>query len=293
MIHSMTGFGEARLEEGGQAYQIEIRSFNQRYFKASIHLPDDFAFLENDVERLLRARLTRGSIILRLHVRDLGSRAALDFNAAAIGAYVARLRQAVGDDSRVTIDLATLLTLPGVCQTRDFSDEERAQWGALLARLTTEALDRVIAMRAAEGQALAEDLLKHCDLVRGCLERIRQRAPLVVTEYRDRLLARIAELIADSSVRLAEEDLLKEVSIYAERSDISEELSRLDGHLTQFRAVMNGAEAGGRKLEFIAQEMLREANTMGSKTGDATIAREIIEIKGAVDRIKEQVANAE
>ena len=148
-------------------------------------------------------------------------------------------------------------------------------------------------MRATEGQALAEDLRGQCDLIRRCLDTIRQRAPVVVTEYRDRLKTRIEELIADSSVRLAEEDLLKEVSIYAERSDISEELSRLAGHLEQFAAVMGGAEPAGRKLEFIAQEMLREANTMGSKTGDAAIAREIIEIKGAVDRIKEQVANAE
>lgn len=293
MMHSMTGFGEARVEEGGQAYQLEIRSFNQRYFKASIHLPEEFAFLENEVERLLRARLTRGSITLRLHVRDLGTQAALDFNAAAIGAYVARLRQAVGDDPRVTIDLATLLTLPGVCQTRDMSESERDRWVSLVSKLTTEALDRLIAMRAAEGRALAEDLLVHCGVVRGCLERIWPRAPVVVTEYRDRLKARVEELIADSSVRLAEDDLLKEVSIYAERSDISEELSRLDGHLEQFEAVMDGAEPAGRKLEFISQEMLREANTMGSKTGDVAIAREIIEIKGAVDRIKEQVANAE
>jgi uncharacterized protein (TIGR00255 family) len=293
MMHSMTGFGEARVEAGGQAYQLEIRSFNQRYFKASIHLPEDFAFLENEVERLLRARLTRGSVTLRLYVRDLGSEAGLDFNAAAIGKYVARLREAVGDDPRVTIDLATLLTLPGVCQTRDLSEEERGRWTGLLTKLTTDALDRLIAMRAAEGQALAADLLKHCELVGGCLERIRRRAPGVVTEYRDRLLARIEELIADSSVSLAAEDLLKEVSIYAERSDISEELSRLAGHLEQFRVVMAAPEPAGRKLEFIAQEMLREANTMGSKTGDAEIAREIIEIKGAVDRLKEQVANAE
>jgi uncharacterized protein (TIGR00255 family) len=203
------------------------------------------------------------------------------------------LRAAAGDDPRATIDLATLLTLPGVCEMRELTESEREQRWAVLARLTEAALERLIAMRASEGQALAADLAVHCDLVARSLEVVRQRAPAALVEYRDRLKARVEQLIAGSNVRLAEEDLLKEVSIYAERSDMSEELSRLAGHLEQFRALLTSAEPAGRKLEFIAQEMLREANTMGSKTGDPAIAREIIEIKSAVDRLKEQVANAE
>ncbi len=293
MIHSMTGFGEAQLEADGWVYHLEIRSFNQRYLKASIHLPDDFGFLESDVERLLRRRLTRGSVTLRLHVRSLSSQAALDLNTAALQAYVQQLQEAVGDDPRVTIDLATVLTLPGVCQPRDLTESEREQRWAVVEKLTKEVLDNLIAMRATEGKALADDLRAHAAVIRKSLDVVRQRAPAVVVEYRDRLLARVAELIANSNVRLAEEDLLKEVSIYAERSDINEELSRLEGHLEQFDELLPGAEPAGRKLEFIAQEMLREANTMGSKAGDATIAREIIEVKGAIDRIKEQVQNAE
>jgi len=293
MIHSMTGFGETVLEQGGQVYHLELRSFNQRYLKTTLHLPDDFAFLESEVDRLLRRRLTRGSVTLRLHVRDVGPPTTLELNTAAVQAFVTQLRAALGDDPRVTIDLATLLTLPGVCQTRELTETEREQRWAILAKLTEAALAHLIAMRANDGQALAKDLAGHCELIERSLEVVRQRAPVVLTEYRDRLKARVAELIADSNVRLAEEDLLKEVSIYAERSDISEELSRLAGHVAQFRALLASAEPAGRKLEFIAQEMLREANTMGSKTGDPTIAREIIEIKSAVDRLKEQVANAE
>ena len=121
----------------------------------------------------------------------------------------------------------------------------------------------------------------------------RARTPLVVTEYRDRLFSRIQQLLAGSSIEMAANDLLKEVSVYAERCDISEELSRLDGHLSQFETATRASEPPGRKLEFIAQEMLREANTIGSKASDTEIAREIIEIKSAVDRIKEQVQNAE
>ncbi len=293
MIHSMTGFGEAVLDNEGQIYHLELRSFNQRYLKTTLHLPEDFAFLENDVERLLRQRLTRGSVTLRLHVRSVGALATLELNTTAVQAYVAQLRAAAGDDPRATIDLATLLTLPGVCEMRELTESEREQRWAVVARLTEAALERLIAMRASEGQALAADLAVHCDLIARSLEVVRQRAPAALVEYRDRLKARVEELIAGSNVRLAEEDLLKEVSIYAERSDMSEELSRLAGHLEQFRALLTSGEPAGRKLEFIAQEMLREANTMGSKTGDPAIAREIIEIKSAVDRLKEQVANAE
>lgn len=293
MIHSMTGFGEARLEEFGHAYHLELRSVNNRYFKAAIHLPEDFAFLETEAERLLRQRLARGSVTLRLHVRDLSPQAALEINTAAVEAYVKQLRQVTGDDRRLTIDLATLLTLPGACQPRELTETERDQRWGVLARLTETALERLIEMRATEGRGLAQDLFAHCERMRGCLEVIRGRVPLVVQEYRDRLRVRVEQLIANSNVELAEEDLLKEVSIYAERSDISEELSRLEGHLEQFAAQIAGAEPAGRKLEFISQEMLREANTMGSKTGDPAIAHQIIEIKSAVDRVKEQVQNAE
>lgn len=293
MIHSMTGFGEARLEEGGRAYHVEIRSVNNRYLKTSIHLPDDFAFLETDVERLVRQKLTRGSVTLRLFVRDLTPQAAMEINAAAVQAYLTHLKQVAGADPSVTIDLATLLTMPGACQPHELTETEREQKWALVSRLTEAALDRLIEMRAAEGQALAQDLRTHCDRMRQSLDAVLKRGPAVVEEYRDRLMARVRQLIADSNVELAREDLLKEVSIYAERSDISEEVSRLGAHLQQFALLMDGTEPPGRKLEFISQEMLREANTIGSKTGDAAIAREIIDIKSAIDRIKEQVQNAE
>jgi uncharacterized protein (TIGR00255 family) len=293
MIHSMTGFGEATLEESGQVFHAELRSFNQRYLKTTLHLPEDFAFLEADVDRLLRQRLARGSVTLRLHVRDVGPPTTIKLNTAAVQAYVAQLRAGLGDDPRVSIDLATLLTLPGVCQMQELSAAERERRWTLLARLTNELLDQLTAMRASEGQALAADLAAHCDAIARSLAAIRQRAPVVLTEYRDRLRIRVEALLAGSNVSLAQEDLLKEVSIYAERSDISEELSRLADHVEQFRTLMAAREPAGRKLEFIAQEMLREANTMGAKTGDAAIAREIIEIKSAVDRLKEQVANAE
>jgi uncharacterized protein (TIGR00255 family) len=291
MILSMTGFGEAQLEEEGHAYHLDVRSVNNRYFKASIRLPDDFAFMETQLEQQLRRRLTRGSVTLRLYVRDLSASAAQDVNLAAIQHYVAQLRSVLAGGSGFTIDLATLATLPGVCQPHELTEQQREHSEAVITRLAETAIDQLLAMRAAEGQALVEDLKRHCDAVREHLEAIRVHVPEVVDGYRDRLAARVEELIAGSNVRLAEADLLKEVAIYAERSDVSEELSRLTSHLQQFEQAITSAEPAGRKLDFIAQEMLREANTIGSKAGDAEVARHVIEIKGAVDRIKEQVQN--
>jgi uncharacterized protein (TIGR00255 family) len=291
MILSMTGFGEALLEEDGQAYHLEIRGVNNRYFKSLIRLPEDFAYMETQLEQMLRRRLVRGSISLRVYVRDLSASAAQDVNVAAIERYVAQLRSVLPAEPNFTIDLATLTTLPGVCQPHEMSEQQRAHGEELITRLAGIAIDRLLEMRAAEGRALAEDLKRQCDSVHDHLRAIQAYAPSMVERYRQRLTARVDELIADSNVRLAEEDLLREVSVYAERSDVNEELSRLASHLQQFHEAVTGSEPAGRKLDFISQEMLREANTIGSKAGDAEVARHVVEIKGAIDRLKEQVQN--
>jgi uncharacterized protein (TIGR00255 family) len=291
MILSMTGFAEAQLEDEGQIYHLEIRSVNHRYFKSAIRLPEDFGFMETQLEQLLRQRLTRGSVTLRVRLRDQSATAAEDINQAAIAHYVAQLRSGMEAKPGLTIDLATLAMLPGVCQPRELSDREREHRQRLIGRLAGTAIDRLQEMRAAEGQALAEDLQQHCRMVFEHIEAIRTRAPEMVEAYRDRLAARVKTLIADMNVHLAEEDLLKEVAIYAERSDVSEELSRLASHLQQCEQAIASSEPAGRKLDFIAQEMLREANTIGAKAADTETARHVIEIKGAIDRIKEQVQN--
>ena len=291
MISSMTGFGEALLEEEGHAYHLDVRSVNNRYFKSTIRLPDDFAFMETQLDQLLRQRLVRGSVTLRLYLRDLSASAAQDVNLAAIQHYVGQLRSVLAAEPGFTIDLATLTALPGVCQPHELTEQQRQHCEGVITRLAETATDRLLEMRVVEGQALAEDLRRHCTVVREHLNGIQAYLPGMVEAYRARLTARVQELIADSNVRLAEQDLLKEVAIYAERSDVSEELSRLASHLRQFDEALAGSEPAGRKLDFIAQEMLREANTIGSKAGDADAVRHVIEIKGAIDRIKEQVQN--
>ncbi len=293
MIRSMTGFGDAQVEENGHAYHLELRSVNARYFKASVRVPEDFNYLETELERALRKRLTRGSVTLRLSVRDLSEEAAHEINIAAVRQYIAQLQAAMTGEPGLTFDLATLAMLPGVCQPPELTDQQREHSGEVIAKLSETALSKLTEMRATEGRALAAELETHSRRVRAHLEAVEQRAPRVVEEYRDRLAVRVQELIGNSGVRLSEQDLLKEISIYAERSDISEEISRLRSHLDQFDVCIAGPEPAGRKMEFIAQEMLREANTMGAKAGDTEIARHIVEIKSGIDRIKEQVLNVE
>ena len=245
------------------------------------------------MEKLLRGKMTRGSVTVHLHARRIGAAAAYPLNVDAIGQYIAQLRNAAGEQGDVTIDLAALAMLPGACVPPELSDAEREAAWTWMAPLIDEALDKLIAMRREEGRGLADDLLRQCEVVQRELEAIHAHVPTVVQEYQKRLHARVEELIRDRGVTLAEKDLIREVGIFAERSDVNEELSRLSSHVEQFHECLKSKEPTGRKLDFIAQEMLREANTIGSKAGDAQIARHIIEIKGAIDRIKEQVQNAE
>ncbi len=293
MILSMTGYGEAHDERDGLSHALEIRSLNNRYFKASIKLPEHLQFLEAEVERLLRSKLTRGSINYLLRVRQNNPDAAYEINSAAVRAYLDTLRGLIQEGERITIDLATLLTLPGVCQPPELDEAAREREWATVRTLTLRALDSLMDMRCEEGAGLRADLLSHCTAIRERMERIAQRVPLVVEEYKRRLAARVNTLLSDAEVELEEDILAREVAIYADRCDISEELQRLASHIEQFARLCDVRESTGRRLDFIAQEMLRESNTIGSKSNDAEIARDVVEIKSLVDRIKEQVQNVE
>lgn len=293
MILSMTGFGDAQREDAGRAYHVELRCVNNRYFKASISLPNELLYLEADIERRLRQRITRGSVHVRLFVRDTSGSAAPEINAAVIAGYVQQLRQAAGGGADLHIDLAALAALPGVIASRELDERQREEIRGIVEALLDAAVERLVASRSAEGRVLTADLRRHCAMIRERLELVRVRVPLVVQEYAQRLLTRVNELLATSSLQLSQEGLQREVALYADRSDISEEISRLGGHLEAFDAALGSGEPSGRRLDFVVQEMLREANTMGAKSGDPEIARCIIDIKSAIDRLKEQVQNAE
>lgn len=293
MIHSMTGFGSASRETDDASWTLELRSVNNRYLKTQIVLPDDLTFLEPLLEKELRAKLTRGTVSLRLRCRTKSEQSAPTLNYAAIREYVLQLAPLFEHNPSSSLDLATFALLPGVAQPPELSTAQQEEVSQIARELLDEAIAQLTKFRAAEGATLAADFDSHLKSMHKRLATIGEQSPRVIEEYRDRLHKRVNDLLAGSGVELAANDLLKEVSVFADRSDISEEVARLDGHIDQFREFMSAAEPAGRKMEFIAQEMMREANTMGSKTGDADISREIIEIKSTVDRIKEQVMNVE
>ncbi|MEM9418513.1 MAG: YicC/YloC family endoribonuclease [Planctomycetota bacterium] len=301
MIRSMTGYGSASAEHDGVQFSLELRSLNNRYFKAATRLPDEIAGMEALLESALRKRVSRGSFSLAVKVKVSDAAATSSINDQALMTYLDHLetvREKVQDES-VQIDLTQLLALPGVLQPQTDDDALLAKAKAVLPQLLGDALDRLLEMRTTEGKALAEDLLGQVEHIRGQIKIVAERAPKVVDEYHQRLTARVDELMAKAKLKVDENDLLREVAVFADRADISEELSRMNGHLDQFTEIIQtgspgkGDEPAGRTMDFIAQEMLREANTIGSKSNDTTISRAVVEIKSRIDRIKEQVQNVE
>jgi uncharacterized protein (TIGR00255 family) len=293
MIVSMTGFGDATGERNGTHYSVEIRSLNNRFFKPVIKLPENVSGLEPELETTLRERLGRGSITYILKMRMDSAEAAYHINAEALRAYLRQLQAVRELDNQVQIDLASLMQLPGVCQEPRDETDEIAKHGDTIRRLTDQAILKLIAMRQREGENLFADLLKHVTVIRENLGQIQKRAPFVIDDYHRRLTQRVNELLSKAEFQVSQQDLLREVAVFAERADISEEIQRLTSHLDAFEQSCRSGEHAGRKLDFITQEMLREANTIASKANDADIASRIVDIKGSIDRLKEQVQNVE
>lgn len=300
MIRSMTGFGDARLERGGVTYSLEVRSVNHRYLKAQVRLPDELAPLEGGLEETLRGLLQRGSVTVRCSAEGSPASQAGAINEGVLEAYLktvdAASRRLSADRATPTttptptptVDLATLLSLPGVLRAEPM-DARLSAARAAFQELLPRACDKLVEMRIREGRALHAEMVELCGVVSTSLTVVRGRAPEVSKLYESRLKARIEQLLPEAEPV----DIVREVAAYAERCDVNEEISRLSGHVEQFLAAIDEQGAVGRKLDFIAQEMLREANTIASKSPDAELSRAAIEAKAAIDRIKEQVQNVE
>jgi uncharacterized protein (TIGR00255 family) len=295
MIRSMTGFGVATAEQGGRQYAVEVRSVNSKFFKASVRVPQELAALEPELDAALGRRVSRGSVTVTVRFGLNASDAAGEVNVEAAQAFVERmlsgLPKSIAD--RATVDVATLLTVPGVVGLSPDRLAESAR--PVLLKLVDEACERMLAMRQREGEALHGVLVGLGATIRERLAVVHARAPEVVRQYQERLRLRVNQLLSEVGASVRDEDLLREIAVFAERSDIAEEVTRLGGHLDQYEAILSPSnqEPAGRTLDFLAQEMLREANTIASKSADGEIARRIVEIKTAIDRLKEQAANAE
>lgn len=296
MIRSMTGYGEASAHHDGVHYFLEVRSLNGKYFKSAIRMPEDLQGLEPEIESELRRRLTRGSITVIGKTSDASAAAAYRINHEALENYIAQLNKTrqVADGS-CKVDMGALLNLPGVLQPPSDEEERFDRAHGVFMKLLEQCCRALIQMREREGKLLVADLMQHHAIVGKNLAIVAERTPSVVDEYQKRLLSRIETLLQDARVKVEPEHLIREVAVYAEKSDISEEVARLTGHLAQFKSLLESADDRpiGRTLDFLAQEMLREANTIASKSGDAVISRNIVEIKGAIDRMKEQIQNVE
>jgi uncharacterized protein (TIGR00255 family) len=294
MLNSMTGYGEAAGDLEGVSYAVELKTVNNRYLKTIIKLPEGVAFLEDEIDKELRRRLSRGTINCVLRIKGASATDLFAIDEVALRSIISRLN-AISSSVGVTgaIDLANLLELPGIVQPTQPDEETSAKIRRFVLKLTGEALDKLQRMREAEGGFLEADLKKHCDAMLAELDVIRQRSGSVVVEYAKRLRRRVEELLAEAKLKLDEQTLAREVAILADRSDISEEIARLDAHLQQFRQICQTDGQAGRRLDFLSQEMLREANTVASKAADASIARSVVDIKCLIERLKEQIQNIE
>jgi uncharacterized protein (TIGR00255 family) len=290
----MTGFGEAHDREGDLAVGVELRTINNRYFKLSVKCAEGYGVLENEIEQVLREQVRRGTVQVNLRVDRTSAADDYLVNKAVLAGYRKQL-QALDEPGRPSepVSLQTLLSLPGaIIENPERSSDVQSQW-PLIKKTLQAAMQSLARMRADEGRAMAADLRNNCAVVQTELAEVELRAPLVIEAYRRRLHDRLQAALAEYQVTLNAGELIKEVAVFADRGDISEEIVRLRSHLEQFEAFMQGQESPGRKLEFVTQEMFREINTIGSKANDAEISRHVIEIKTAVERIREMIQNIE
>jgi len=293
MARSMTGCGEGFADSQGVVCRVEIRSVNHRHFKCTIRTREGFHLLEPRLEAALRERIRRGSLQVSLEVTGTAVPSGRRLDREQLAAYLddwESFCDSRGLPTPQAID--PLLGLPGVLQDSppDTAAVE-ASW-PVIQTATAAALDQLDAMRRAEGDALVADLEQACQEIARLVVVIRQRVPEVVAEHRQRLLERVAKVLESHQASLSENDLIREVALLADRSDISEELVRLESHVEQFRGLLADT-APGRSLDFLAQEIGREANTIGSKSADVTIAHAVVDLKSQIERIREQAANIE
>jgi len=294
MLNSMTGYGEAAEPLDGVCYAVEIKAVNNRYLKTIIKLPEGTAFLEDAIDKELRKQIARGTINYVLRLKGVSAAAMFRIDEASLRSIVTRL-QDVGSSLGVggAIDLTGLLDLPGIVQPVQPDEKTGEKIKQFVLKLTREATEKLCRMREAEGRFLETDLRKHCDTIEQELKVIHDRSSFVVQEYAKRLRKRVDELLAEAKLNLDQQTLAREVAIMADRSDIAEEITRLDAHLQQFRQICRTDGQAGRRLDFLSQEMLREANTVASKSADAQIARSVVDVKCLIERIKEQIQNVE
>ncbi len=292
MPSSMTGFGQASFSDNEMSADVVVRCINGKHLKTKVILGINMPVVTERIIELVPRHLSRGTV--DVHVRlDWAGAGGVAFNERIMASYVAeleRLRKKLGLSSELQVDRIALL--PGAMVADGVSNRAAEHVWRKLKPAITEALQKAARMRASEGRALTAELRRSCSRLNACLVQIKARVPEGLEQYRDRLTRRVSALLERTGTALDPASLTREIIMHAERADIAEELVRMKAHVDHFTDTIKG-EGVGRKLEFIAQEMHREANTMASKATDAVMTELIIDLRGEVDKIREQVLNLE
>ena len=292
MIRSMTGYGRAQQINSGLDISFELKSVNHRYFDFSLRSPRAYSFLDDKIKTFVKSSVSRGKIEAFLHIEELESEAAeVRVNKPLLEGYLNAFSELENDyELRNDISIMQVARLPEVLSVKKAEADEEAVWEAVKPVIEC-ALESFIKMREAEGEKLKADVLERADVILQNVDYIEERSPETVKEYTEKLTLRIKEVLEDKTVD--ESRILTEAAIFADKVAVAEETVRLRSHISQLASMLNSEQAVGRKLDFLVQEMNREANTIGSKCQDVNVTKKVLDIKAEIEKIREQIQNIE
>ena len=292
MLKSMTGFGRAVAETDGYVITVELKSVNHRYFEFSSRVPRQYGFLEEKLKSFINSKVSRGKVDCFVGIEALNTEAAdVVVNNTLASAYVKALKEISANyELKEDFGAYSVSRFPDVLVVKKSEEDEEALW-LRVKSVCEEAIEKFNNMRICEGEKLYNDIKSRGEHIIETVSFIEERSPKTVKEYNDKLVQRVYELIGDAS--LDEQRIIQEVAIYADKVAVAEETVRLRSHIDQLNQFLDSDEPIGRKMDFLIQEINREANTIGSKANDVEIARKVVDIKAEVEKIREQVQNVE
>ena len=294
MILSMTGFGRCRTVLHGREISVEIKSVNHRFFEFSCRTPKGYGFLDDKLKALVNSRVSRGKIDMFVTVGTAeDTPAEVKINHSLVSGYINAMKEiseTYGIENDVTV--TAISRFPDVYTVSKAPENEEEITADVLEAANT-AIDGFIAMREAEGEKMKADILGRAEVILATVDEIDERSPQTVKEYEERLLDRINRTLQDYNINIDEQRVLTEVAVFADKVAVAEETVRLRSHFAQLSKIMESQTPIGREIDFIIQEMNREANTIGSKVQDAEIAHKVVKIKSEIEKMREQIQNIE
>ena len=292
MVKSMTGYGRCEETVGGRRITVELKSVNHKYFEFSPRVTRGYEFLEDKLKTYVQSRVARGKIDLFLSIETLeDADVIVSVNHSLAAGYIAALRE-ITERYKLpdTVTVNSLSRYSDIFSVHKAPEDEEAIWAAVKTVLE-KAVDAFIAMRETEGRRLYDDVMSRAAVILELVGKIEARSPETVKEYRERLEAKLREVLSDTTID--EQRILTEAAIFADKVAVAEETVRLRSHFEQLKALLNAEEPSGRKMDFLVQEMNRETNTIGSKASDSQIAYMVVDIKAEIEKIREQIQNIE